>query len=106
MSGRPNMGRAPQSATLAAWIAETDAVRKEYRRREREAAGSGDSWLTHRLDLLRQVSAEESQARIAHSLTQSPTGMFDTKARGGSRVGARTRGARFLSMGRTGGGAA
>ncbi len=97
MTGRPSMGRAPQSETLAAFVALTDSIRREYRRRERQATGSGDTWLSSRLEALQRVEAEDAGSLIARSLTQSPTGMFDRPRTAEGRAHARTRAARLLS---------
>lgn len=55
----PVRGRRVASAALIAWEREADAVRAEYRRRERQATGSGDLWLAQRTNLLRQVRVAE-----------------------------------------------
>lgn len=103
MTGRPNMGRAPVSQTLADWVALTDRIRREYRRRERQAPGSGDTWLAGRLEVLSRVEAEDSASLIAQSLHSERTGMFDRPVAGDGRAHARRRAGRFLSTIRTGG---
>ena len=103
MTGRPTMRRRVVSDVLRDWGALHDATRAEYRRREREASGSGDTWLATRLEVLRRLDGEDAKARIAQSLTQSPTGMFDRPAAGEGRAHARRRAGRFLSRGRAGG---
>ena len=103
MTGRPRMGGRVASDTLPAW----EAV-AEYRYRERQAPGSGDAWLAARVELVEAAEAEDSRQRIAQSLTQSPTGVFDAKDRA-PRAPARRRARGLLSRARSeraGGGAA
>lgn len=108
MTGRPRMGGRVASDTLLAWEAVNDRVRAEYRYRERQAPGSGDAWLAARVELVEAAEAEDSRQRIAQSLTQSPTGVFDAKDRA-PRAPARRRARGLLSRARSeraGGGAA
>ncbi len=55
MTGMPKRGERPRTAAILAFERETDEVRAEYRRRERQERGSGDGWLAQRTDVLRQM---------------------------------------------------
>jgi hypothetical protein len=55
VTGRPNSPERVASSSLIAWEMEADAVRAEYRRRERAASGSGDAWLESRTAALRGI---------------------------------------------------
>jgi hypothetical protein len=62
------------SAALKTWEREADLVRAEYRRRERQAPGSGDLWLSQRTEMLRSARVAD-EAAGSFSRSPSPAGV-------------------------------
>ncbi len=93
MTGRPTMRR-PASATLLRYEEIHDAIRAEYRRRERQAPGSGDTWLTSRITLLETAAAGDAEAvgsHTAHTPLTSHRGVVRDSKDGDGRAPARRR---------------
>jgi hypothetical protein len=94
--------RAARPPALQRFDEERALVLAEYRRRERQAPGSGNAWIDVRTELLRQARLEEaSRAGRSPSALHTPLSMAAAGDGPNVHVGTpartRARGGRFLS---------